>query len=231
MVPLKGMRREIELRKGYFSIQIERIFHHTLTTDDNEQGRRRFAPVFFFFFSFSTSTTLTSSGKKTLLQGIEGVDYHVGSVDDLDPSEWHVPPHCIPVHANVTTYDWSRLINAFGAADAAAAAAVVAGAGASSSSPSTAAANAEAAKAAASLANPDNNTGNGFDAIMMDPPWQLATANPTRGVALGYSQLTDADIENLPIPELQPKSGYLFVWVINAKYKFCLDLFDKWGYE
>lgn len=25
---------------------------------------------------------------------------------------------------------------------------------------------------------------------MMDPPWQLATANPTRGVALGYSQLT-----------------------------------------
>ena len=21
-----------------------------------------------------------------------------------------VPPHCIPIHANVTTYDWSRLI-------------------------------------------------------------------------------------------------------------------------
>ncbi len=28
-----------------------------------------------------------------------------------------------------------------------------------------------------------------FDVIMMDPPWQLATANPTRGVALGYSQV------------------------------------------
>lgn len=27
---------------------------------------------------------------------------------------------------------------------------------------------------------------------MMDPPWQLATANPTRGVALGYSQVTPA---------------------------------------
>ena len=25
-----------------------------------------------------------------------------------------------------------------------------------------------------------------FDVIMMDPPWALATANPTRGVALGY---------------------------------------------
>lgn len=64
---------------------------------------------------------------------------------------------------------------------------------------------------------------------MMDPPWQLATANPTRGVALGYSQLTDQDIVNLPIPKLQT-DGFLFVWVINAKYKFTLDLFDRWGY-
>lgn len=68
-----------------------------------------------------------------------------------------------------------------------------------------------------------------FDVIMMDPPWQLATANPTRGVALGYSQLTDRDIQNLPVPKLQ-KNGFLFIWVINAKYQFTLDLFDQWGY-
>jgi mRNA m6A methyltransferase catalytic subunit len=49
------------------------------------------------------------------------------------------------------------------------------------------------------------------------------------GVALGYSQLTDADIQALPVPSLQA-SGLLFVWVINAKYKFTLDLFDRWGY-
>ena len=54
-----------------------------------------------------------------------------------------MPPHCIPIHANVTTFDWAQL------------------------------------SAVAS-----------FDVVMMDPPWQLATANPTRGVALGYSQLT-----------------------------------------
>ena len=65
---------------------------------------------------------------------------------------------------------------------------------------------------------------------MMDPPWQLATANPTRGVALGYSQLTDADITALPIPALQA-NGFLFIWVINAKYKFALDLFASWGSE
>lgn len=49
------------------------------------------------------------------------------------------------------------------------------------------------------------------------------------GVALGYSQLTDNDIINLPIPKLQ-SNGFLFVWVINAKYTFTLDLFERWGY-
>ena len=48
-------------------------------------------------------------------------------------------------------------------------------------------------------------------------------------MALGYSQLTDADIVNLPVPQLQT-NGFLFVWVINAKYKFTLDLFERWGY-
>ena len=216
---------------------------------------------------------------------MQGDDYTLGNVDDLDPSEWQVPPHCIPIHANVITYDWSKL---------------------------------------SSLLQ--------FDVIMMDPPWQLATANPTRGntdahkadcssvlpfgscrhtpaeliistlpsgypanllcmsypilvscegsrllrqdtvqckhrmrmkeacslgkagsafvqrllrnacrivctifaflagVSLGYSQLTDADIVGLPVPELQ-SDGFLFIWVINAKYKFTLDLFQHWGYE
>ncbi|DBA71464.1 TPA: hypothetical protein ACH3X2_011260 [Trebouxia sp. C0005] len=109
--------------------------------------------------------------------------YRTASVDDLHPSEWQVPPHCVPIHANVTTYDWQPLAQA-----------------------------------------------TQFDIVMMDPPWQLATANPTRGVALGYSQLTDQDIVNLPIPSLQ-SDGFLFVWVINAKYKFTLDLFDRWGYK
>lgn len=114
--------------------------------------------------------------------GVEGVDFYEGSLDDVDPSEWQVPKHCIPIHANVTTYDWTELSKACQ-----------------------------------------------FDVIMMDPPWQLATANPTRGVALGYSQLTDRDIQDLPIPQLQ-RNGLLFIWVINAKYQFTLDLFEQWGY-
>jgi len=113
----------------------------------------------------------------------DGEDEDVGNVDDIDPREWRVPDQCIPVHANVTTYDWRRMYES-----------------------------------------------EQFDVIMMDPPWQLATANPTRGVSLGYSQLTDQHIADLPLPKLQT-NGLLFVWVINAKYQWCLNQFKKWGYE
>lgn len=112
----------------------------------------------------------------------EAAEFDPCSIDAVDPREWQVPPHCVPIHANVTTYDWSRLARA-----------------------------------------------TQFDIIMMDPAWQLATANPTRGVALGYSQLTDRDIQALPIPSLQT-NGFLFVWVINAKVQFTMDLFEQWGY-
>lgn len=69
-----------------------------------------------------------------------------------------------------------------------------------------------------------------FDVIMTDPPWQLATSNPTRGVAIGYQQLSDSLITEIPFPELQD-DGFLFMWVINAKYKFALELMEKWGYR
>jgi len=70
-----------------------------------------------------------------------------------------------------------------------------------------------------------------FDVILMDPPWQLASSNPTRGVAIGYSQLSDVDIEGMDIPQIQKENGLIFIWVINAKYKSTLDLMKKWGYS
>eukprot|EP01114_Cavostelium_apophysatum_P000164 TRINITY_DN10166_c0_g1_i1.p1 TRINITY_DN10166_c0_g1~~TRINITY_DN10166_c0_g1_i1.p1 ORF type:complete len:305 (+),score=60.89 TRINITY_DN10166_c0_g1_i1:77-916(+) len=69
-----------------------------------------------------------------------------------------------------------------------------------------------------------------FDVILMDPPWQLAGAAPTRGVAIGYKQLPNKDILDIPVPKLQ-KNGFLFIWVINARYAFALEMFEKWGYE
>ena len=69
-----------------------------------------------------------------------------------------------------------------------------------------------------------------FDAIMMDPPWQLSSSQPSRGVAIGYSSLSDDMISRIPIRTLQ-KEGFLFIWVINAKYGLALQLFEKWGYK
>jgi mRNA (2'-O-methyladenosine-N6-)-methyltransferase len=56
----------------------------------------------------------------------------------------------------------------------------------------------------------------------MDPPWVLSTAAPVRGVATSYDTLTDKDIiELLPFDILQ-HNGFLFIWVINNKYRFAL---------
>ena len=76
------------------------------------------------------------------------------------------------------------------------------------------------------------NAGRLFDVITIDPPWQLSSANPTRGVAIAYDTLSDTDIINeqvLPLSRLQT-DGFLFIWVINAKFRLALELYDKYGY-
>ncbi len=51
-----------------------------------------------------------------------------------------------------------------------------------------------------------------------------------RQVAIGYQQLGDSFIRDLPLADLQD-SGLLFVWVINAKYRLALTLMKEWGYR
>ena len=67
--------------------------------------------------------------------------------------------------------------------------------------------------------------------VSQDPPWQLACANPTRGVAIAYQQLQDRFIADLPVPRLQPKGGLLCVWTINAKYAWTIQQMQQWGYD
>ena len=68
-----------------------------------------------------------------------------------------------------------------------------------------------------------------FDVIMMDPPWQLSTAQPSRGVAIAYSSLSDQLISQIPVEKLQT-AGFIFIWVINAKYSITCQLLKQWGY-
>jgi len=69
-----------------------------------------------------------------------------------------------------------------------------------------------------------------FDVIMMDPPWQLSSSQPSRGVAIAYSSLADEFIQKIPVPKLQ-ENGFIFIWTINAKYATTARLIEHWGYE
>lgn len=69
-----------------------------------------------------------------------------------------------------------------------------------------------------------------FDVIIMDPPWQLASSTPSRGVTIGYDQLNDQFIGDMNLKAIQ-KEGFIFIWVINVKYAVTLDLLEKWGYK
>ncbi|KAL3901919.1 MAG: hypothetical protein SGCHY_000216 [Lobulomycetales sp.] len=103
--------------------------------------------------------------------------------ETVDYQQFEAPEWCIPIKANVMTFEWDKL--------------------------------AQQAQ---------------FDCILMDPPWQLASAVPTRGVAIAYAQLPDVCIEELPIQKLQT-NGFIFIWVINNKYTKAFDLMKRWGYE
>lgn len=66
---------------------------------------------------------------------------------------------------------------------------------------------------------------------MMDPPWKLSTSQPSRGVAIQYCSLSDEAIGNIPVSKLQT-SGFLLVWVINAKFHWTVNVMSKvWGYK
>jgi len=60
-----------------------------------------------------------------------------------------------------------------------------------------------------------------YDVVMMDPPWQLSSSNPSRGVAIAYDSLSDQIIRSIPVQKLQTE-GFIFIWVINAKYRLSI---------
>lgn len=120
------------------------------------------------------------------------VDAPVASVVDAveeDPAAnpedyemYEAPEFCVPIRADVRTFDWGAL-----------------------------------AKACR------------FDVICMDPPWLLSSAAPTRGVAIGYSQLANKFIEDIPVHTLSD-AGLIFIWVINKQFAWTVEALARWGY-
>ena len=56
-----------------------------------------------------------------------------------------------------------------------------------------------------------------FDVIVADPPWNVASSNPTRGVALPYPTMSVKKILSLPYEKLQ-REGYTLMWVVTKSY-------------
>eukprot|EP00924_Labyrinthula_sp_SR-Ha-C_P009400 snap_masked-scaffold_2-processed-gene-22.26-mRNA-1 protein AED:1.00 eAED:1.00 QI:0/-1/0/0/-1/1/1/0/469 len=54
-----------------------------------------------------------------------------------------------------------------------------------------------------------------FDAIIVDPPWDVAVSDPTRGLALGYEALSMKEIFRIPFRRLC-RNGFVFVWVTKG---------------
>jgi len=74
--------------------------------------------------------------------------------------------------------------------------------------------------------------GRGFDVIVTDPPWTLATEKQTRGVALHYDQITDSKLINaVPWYDLASENAIVFMWVINAKMTYALNLLKEFGFN
>lgn len=203
-----------------------------------------------------------------------------------------VPPQCIPIHANVTQYDWTTLAGAC-QFDVIMMDPPWQARTRTRTHGHTRESVLRALLSYCTLLSVRKWSACPFCAHVRAPPDgsvlppvsvpcpQLATANPTRGVSLGYSQLSDQHIAQLPLhtcaapfasyfrfslkqpafpphphphphqfpqsqlthlptripvhlptrlPSLQ-KNGFLFVWVINAKYQWTLQQFKKWGYR
>jgi len=48
-------------------------------------------------------------------------------------------------------------------------------------------------------------------------------------VAIAYDTLNDKQVMDIPFNKLQT-DGFLFIWVINAKYRFAIEMMERYGY-
>jgi mRNA (2'-O-methyladenosine-N6-)-methyltransferase len=49
-------------------------------------------------------------------------------------------------------------------------------------------------------------------------------------VAIAYETLNDREILSMPFHKIQT-DGFLFIWVINAKYRFAITMMEEFGYK
>ena len=80
--------------------------------------------------------------------------------------------------------------------------------------------------------------GKKYKTVVVDPPWRITATGPNskpcRGVIkrwLDYKTMSDHEIEEFPINDFAANSCNLFVWSIQSRLPFTMDLIQKWGFN
>jgi N6-adenosine-specific RNA methylase IME4 len=84
---------------------------------------------------------------------------------------------------------------------------------------------------------PLHTLGGNFDVVLMDPPWRVRQQRPSErsmfsnsSFSVGYDTMSNEEIRDLNVGCLA-KSGFLFMWVINAQMELAFECMRHWGYS
>ena len=75
------------------------------------------------------------------------------------------------------------------------------------------------------------NTGNKYDIIYADPPWNYADKNCAGAAAPHYNTMKLDELAALPIPQIAAKNCVLFMWATYPKLEDAQALIKAWGFK
>ncbi len=81
-----------------------------------------------------------------------------------------------------------------------------------------------------------NLAGEGYRAVLADPPWGFRTWDsrriaPHRGGDEPYRTMTDGEIAQLPVGGVAGRDAVLFLWTISSHVPQSIEIARGWGFE
>ena len=77
-----------------------------------------------------------------------------------------------------------------------------------------------------------------YRTIVVDPPWRITTTGPNSRPVNGkiqrrlrYETMSNKQIEDFPIDDFAGRTCNLFVWTIQSRLPFTVNLLEKWGFK
>ena len=74
-----------------------------------------------------------------------------------------------------------------------------------------------------------------YKVIYADPPWSVSFLKETKetgvhDVPLPYPQMSDDELACMPVASLAQDDAMLFLWIVDTKLRFALELMEHWGF-